>query len=104
MRHETSGGITRGAELTAEERLQLERLAALPDEAIDATDIPETSAEQRRTAVRGRSLELARRLDRDLVDWFQARGDDYTAETNRALREYMERTKAVEAGVASQGV
>ncbi len=43
------------SQLTPEERdKELRRIAAIPDEAIDTSDIPELTEEQLRRAVRGR--------------------------------------------------
>jgi len=71
---------------------RLKRLAAMPDEQIDTTDIPEVTDWSE--AVRGglykpRKQAVTIRLDADLVAWFRARGTHYQTEINRALRQFV---------------
>ena len=76
-------------------RDQLAALAAMPDEAIDTSDIPEVL--DWTGAVRGRfyrpvKQQLTLRLDADIVDWFRQHAPDgkgYQSQINRALREYV---------------
>lgn len=83
-------------ELSAELQAQLERLAAMPDEEIDLSDIPETTEEMWRTARRP-GLERAGKqpvtlaLDADVVAWFKdhARDGGYQTEINRVLRRHV---------------
>lgn len=83
--------------LPPEVRDEMAALAALPDDAIDTSDIPEVSDWS--NAVRGRfyrpvKQQLTLRLDADVVDWFKRHpGSEkgYQTRMNRALREYVER-------------
>jgi uncharacterized protein (DUF4415 family) len=81
--------------LTAEQKVELEALAALPDAGIDTSDIAE--ALDWRDARRGAfyrpvKQQLTLRLDADVVDWFKRQaegGKGYQTDINRALREYV---------------
>lgn len=80
---------------------QIERLAALPDDRIDTTDIPEASPEAWRHARRPglyRPLKkpVTLRLDADIVTWFKehAQGQGYQTEINRVLRRYVADSEA----------
>ena len=71
---------------------QLAALAALPDEEIDFSDIPETLDWSR--AVTGKFYRpvkklVSMRLDADLIEWLKAREGQYQTAVNRILREYM---------------
>ncbi len=82
--------------LTAQQQADLAALAALPDEAIDTSDIPELTDKFWRNARQGRfyrpiKQQLTLRLDADVVAWFKAHtpdGDGYQTHINRALRQY----------------
>ena len=72
-----------------------EALAALPDESIDLTDVPETADWS--GAIRGKfyrpvKQQLTLRLDADVVHWFRthAQGSGYQTRINQALRSYVE--------------
>ncbi|NWG23454.1 MAG: BrnA antitoxin family protein [Pseudorhodoplanes sp.] len=88
---------TRPGPLTRKQKERLKALAAMPDEAIDFSDIPPTSEEFWKTAERGKFYRPAKRritlrLDADVLAWFKRRargGRDYQADINRALREYV---------------
>jgi uncharacterized protein (DUF4415 family) len=76
-----------------EQRRELQRLAELPDEAIDTGDIPEV--DDFSGAVRGRfyrtvKQQVTLRIDADLLEWFRSRGGKYQTRINDALREYVE--------------
>jgi uncharacterized protein (DUF4415 family) len=81
--------------LTSEQQKELERLAALPDEDIDTSDIPEVTDWS--SAVRGKFFrpvkkQLTLRIDADIIEWFKRRhsgGHGYQTSINRALREYV---------------
>ena len=87
----------RPAPLTRKQKAELKALAALPDAAIDTSDIPPLTEEFWRTAERGKfyrpvKQQLTLRLDADVVTWFKrhARGGrGYQTNINRALREYV---------------
>jgi uncharacterized protein (DUF4415 family) len=80
---------------TAKQRAELAALAALPEKAIDKSDMPETldwSKAKRGLFYRPIKRQLTLRLDADLVAWFKTRatGDEgYQTRINRALREYV---------------
>ena len=68
-------------------------LAALPDAAIDTTDLPERDGWDH--AERGRfwrpvKRSVTIRLDADVLDWFRRREPKYQTAINRVLRAHME--------------
>ena len=67
-------------------------LAALPDEDIDYSDIPELDAEWFRTATvvmpTGKE-QLTVRIDSDVLAWFRAQGKGYQSRMNAVLRAYV---------------
>ncbi|MDB5539619.1 MAG: toxin-antitoxin system, antitoxin component [Devosia sp.] len=84
-------------ELTAEGRADLRALADLPDDQIDYSDIPATTAEDWVGAEVGKfyrplKQQLTLRVDADVLDWFKRESPDgkgYQTRINTALREYM---------------
>jgi uncharacterized protein (DUF4415 family) len=78
-------------------RDELAALAAMPDDTIDTSDIPEVTDWS--NAVRGKfyrpvKQQLTLRIDADVVDWFKrhsGQSKGYQTRINRALREYVER-------------
>ena len=84
--------------LTEEQQAELDALAALPDEQIDTSDIPEIldwSGAQRGLLYRPVKQQITLRLDADVVAWFKATapgGRGYQTEMNRVLREHARRT------------
>lgn len=82
--------------LSPELQDQLDRLATLPDDQIDTTDIPEVSAEawqhaRRPGLYRPLKKPVTLRLDVDIVTWFKEHTEDhgYQTEINRVLRRYV---------------
>jgi uncharacterized protein (DUF4415 family) len=80
--------------LTAEQVAELKALAGFPDEDIDLSDIPETSAEQWKNAVGGRfykpiKQQITARIDSDVLAWLKAPGKGYQARINAILRREM---------------
>ena len=82
--------------LSAEQLDELSKLAALPDDQIDTSDIPEASAENWIHARRGelyRPLKqpVTIRLDADVLTWFKehAANGGYQTEINRVLRRHV---------------
>ncbi|AXS40050.1 BrnA antitoxin family protein [Breoghania sp. L-A4] len=73
--------------------LSLEELAALPDEQIDHSDIPELddaffeAAKLTRPATK---RQVTIRFDADVLDWFKAQGKGYQSRMNAILRAYMQ--------------
>lgn len=82
---------------TRKRKAELKALAALPDTAIDTSDIPPLTEKFWRTAERGKfyrpvKRQLTLRLDADVVAWFKRHtqgGRGYQTNINRALREYV---------------
>ena len=81
--------------LTADQQAELKALAALPDDRIDTSEIPEVldwSDARRGLFYRPVKKQITLRLDADVVTWFKSRvpgGRGYQTEINRALREYV---------------
>lgn len=71
------------------------KLAKLPDSAIDASDIPELTADFWKTAQlvmpddRGKS-QITAKFDADVVAWFKKQGRGYQARMNAVLRSFYE--------------
>ncbi len=80
--------------LTAAQKVNLSRLAALSDSEIDTSDIPELSDEQWQSAVRGRFCKptkrlITARLDSDVLAWLKSQGSGYQSRMNAILRRVM---------------
>ena len=78
---------------TDDRERELAALAALPDAAIDTSDLPESDGWDQ--AERGRfwrpvKRSVTIRLDADVLDWFRRREPKYQTAINRVLREHME--------------
>ena len=87
--------------LSPELQAQLDKLAALPDEQIDTTDIPEAPPEawlhaRRPGLYRPIKKPVTLRLDADVVTWFKEHAQDrgYQTEINRVLRRYVSDAQA----------
>ena len=82
--------------LTKNQKAELKALAALPDDQIDTSDIPEVldwADAKRGLFYRPVKQQLTLRLDVDVVTWFKRRvpgGQGYQTEINLALREYVQ--------------
>ena len=80
--------------LTRRQKADIEALAALPDEDIDTSDIPEIldwSGARRGALYRPMKQQITLRLDADVLAWFRANapgGRGYQTEINRVLREH----------------
>ena len=89
MKTETS------SHLSTEQLARLERLSALPDEAIDTTDIPEVTnwtGAKRGLFFTGPEDKVAVGLDSDLVAWFESQSsqaEEPEIRINQALRAYV---------------
>jgi uncharacterized protein (DUF4415 family) len=73
---------------------ELRALAAMPNKAIDTSDIPELTEEQMRRAVRGRMYRpvkrpVTMRLDADIIEWLRQQGPGYQTKANSILRAEM---------------
>jgi uncharacterized protein (DUF4415 family) len=76
---------------------ELRAIAALPEDEIDLSDIPELSEELLRKAVRGRMYRpvkkpVTMRLDADVLEWLKAQGPGYQTKANALLRKEMIRS------------
>jgi len=80
-----------------ERQRALDRIAAIPDDKIDLSDIPEVTAEQFRTGVRGLFYRPVKkpvtiRLDVDIIEWLKRQGRGYQTKANALLRREMIRS------------
>ena len=68
------------------------RMAAMKDEDIDTSDIPELDEDFFRQAeIRLPPKQpVTIRLDADVLEWFKANGQGYQTRINKLLRSYME--------------
>lgn len=79
---------------TEQQEAEISALAALPDEKIDTSDVPEIldwSGAKRGLLYRPVKQQITLRLDADVVAWFRATAPDgrgYQTEINRVLREH----------------
>ena len=88
-----SAGPVKKDKGAAKLQTELKALAALPDEAIDTSDIPEVT--DWRGAVRGKFYRpvkkpISLRVDADVLAWFRSLGEKYQSRMNEALRKYMQ--------------
>ena len=74
-----------------------ERVGTLRDEDIDFSDSPKITPSMFARAVVKRGLQtvppkelVSLRVDKDVLEWFRARGKGYQTEMNALLREYMQ--------------
>ena len=83
--------------LLEKQKAEIEALAALPDDEIDTSDLPEVldwSGARRGPLYRPVKQQITLRLDADVLAWFKANvpgGRGYQTEINRVLREYARR-------------
>jgi uncharacterized protein (DUF4415 family) len=80
--------------LTPRQKKELAALAALPDDQIDTSDIPELPPGAWKDAVRGKFYRpvkqaVSMRLDADVVAWLKQRGKGYQTRVNSILRQQM---------------
>ena len=80
--------------LTSRQKRELAALAALPDDRIDTSDIPELPPGAWKDAVRGMFYRpvkqaVSMRLDADVVAWLKKRGKGYQTRVNSILRQTM---------------
>jgi uncharacterized protein (DUF4415 family) len=82
--------------LSEESRREIEALAAMAEEDIDTSDIPEVtdwSGAKRGLFYRPVKQQLTLRLDADVIDWFRREGTGYQSRMNAALREHVIRQR-----------
>ena len=80
--------------LTDAQKQHLEELAAMPDEEIDTSDIPELTdaqlaAMRRPEHFRPVKKQITARLDADVLAWLKAGGRGYQSRMNAILRRAM---------------
>jgi uncharacterized protein (DUF4415 family) len=77
---------------TKESRTDWQRLAALPEDRIDTSEIRELDEEFFRAAKlrrpKGKQL-IPLRIDTDILDWFKQQGKGYQTRINAILRAYV---------------
>jgi len=83
-----------GRALTSKQKKELKALAALPDDEIDTSDIPELPPGAWKDAVRGRFYRpikqaVSMRLDSDVIAWLKKQGKGYQTRANSILRQRM---------------
>lgn len=92
--------ITRACELkawrplTARQRRDLEKLTAMPESAIDTSDIPASPPGAWKHTLRGKwyrpvKQPVSIRLDADVLAWLKSKGSGYQTRVNSVLREKM---------------
>ena len=87
----------RSKPLTPEQKTELQALAALPEEQIDTSEMPEVvdwSGARRGVLYRPVKRQITLRIDADVIEWFRSRtreGEGYQTGINRALREHIAR-------------
>lgn len=80
--------------LTARQKREIRALAAMPDNKIDTSDIPEMPPGTWKDAMRGKwyrpvKQAVSIRLDADVLAWLKAKGSGYQTKVNSLLRERM---------------
>ena len=80
--------------LTDAQKADLERLAAMPDDRIDYSDIPELTdaqlaAMRRPEHFRPVKKQITARVDADVLAWLKAGGQGYQSRMNAILRQAM---------------
>jgi uncharacterized protein (DUF4415 family) len=86
----------KGKDLKKSSRSDWARVDALRDEDIDFSDIPELGeAFFQNATIRlpEKKVPVCIRLDREVVDWFKARGKRYQSRINAVLKAFIERQK-----------
>lgn len=80
--------------LTARQKREIQALAAMPEDKIDTSDIPELPPGAWKDAVRGKwyrpvKQPVSIRLDADVLAWLKSKGTGYQTKVNLFLREKM---------------
>lgn len=83
-----------GQPLSARQKREVRALAAMPENKIDTSDIPELPLEAWKDAVRGKwyrpvKQPVSIRLDADVLAWLKSQGSGYQTKVNIFLREKM---------------
>jgi uncharacterized protein (DUF4415 family) len=82
------------AALTTAQKVELEALAALPEDRIDTSDIPPLTETFWQTAVRNPfyrpvKQQITVRMDADVLTWLRSTGRGYQSKLNGILRQAM---------------
>ena len=80
--------------LTTKQKRELEKLAAMPDDTIDFSDIPPLTEKFWKNAVRNpfyrpRKQQVTLRIDADVLAWLRRGGKGYQSRLNSVLRNAM---------------
>jgi uncharacterized protein (DUF4415 family) len=83
-----------GRPLTQRQKRELQELAAMPESAIDTSDIPASPRGAWKHAIRGKwyrpvKQPVSIRLDADVLAWLKSQGSGYQTRVNSVLREKM---------------
>jgi uncharacterized protein (DUF4415 family) len=95
--------------LTARQRQsELDAIAAIPDDRIDTSDIPELTEEQLNRAIRGHMYRpikkpVTMRLDADVIAWLKRNGPGYQTTANSLLRREMMHSYRMKRPVRADG-
>jgi uncharacterized protein (DUF4415 family) len=86
--------LKHGEPATARQKREVHRLAAMSEDKIDTSDIPELPPGAWKNAVRGKwyrpvKQPVSIRLDADVLAWLKSKGDGYQTKVNSLLREKM---------------
>ncbi len=82
----------KGTNTTRESRTDWRKLATLPDDRIDTSDIPELDKDffrEARVRLLTRKQLVSLRIDSDILDWFKRQGKGYQTKINAVLRAYV---------------
>ncbi len=80
--------------MTTKDRAKLKALAARPNSEIDTSELPEWTAAQWKTAVRGKfyrpiKKQITAKVDADVLEWLKSQGKGYQSRMNAILRREM---------------
>ena len=83
-----------GQPLTARQKKEVQTVAAMSEDRIDTSDIPELPPGAWKNAVRGKwyrpvKQPVSIRLDADVLAWLKSKGNGYQTKVNSLLRERM---------------
>ena len=86
--------LTKPPRLAPEQEVELAALAALPDDQIDTSDIPEVLETEWNGAIRGAfyrpiKRQITAKVDADVLDWLKSSGKGYQSRLNAILRREM---------------
>lgn len=93
-KNKTKGSTRDSGSRSSKQRKELAALAALHDDEIDTSDLPELPPTAWKQAVRGRfyrpvKMAVSMRLDADVVAWLKKPGKGYQTRANQILRRHM---------------